>query len=380
MPRTGSRGTAASRAGTRRPAAGAVLGVPSESGGGPWRGAGGGQPRGGEGWGRRRSPRGRDLLTFFLRTWVLESPRREGEVHFGARHARTAGHRHNPHPDPAPAPGCRDPLPARHLNLPPGLAGGAGKHGGQVDAAHDAPETLQLGVPPVPPPSSQARVPALSAFIPRALANREPALAPRSQSARGRGPAGDSTAARPSWAAPGPLRARVTGRADPGPAAPPPLINRRGGLLAGGGRTMEVPGRATGAEAPWKQLSAEVSGLPGEPRGAEVRCASSSGAQAGVEPALSSARGAPACLLRRLQRPNPGCFWPRAGFGEPGFKGRENRSCARIHREGHGSRPDPRVPHADGPPCRWRTGRMQKGCCFLTVILGLETTQAEHTL
>lgn len=168
------------------------------------------------------------------------------------------------------------------------------------------------------------------------------------------------------------------GLASPGgrARAPPPLINNRGGLLARGGRTMEVPGRATRAEAPWKQLSAEVSGLPG----GEVRCACSSGAQAGVDPALSRARGAPACLLRRLQRPDRGCFWPRAGFGDPGFKGRENRSCARIHREGYRSRPDPRVPHADGPPCRWRTERMQKGCGFLTVTLGLETTQAEHTL
>jgi hypothetical protein len=72
-------------------------------------------------------PTPKKAITFFLRTWARESPMREGEGHLGVCSQQTHGRR-----PPPRAPAGWTP----HLDLAPGLAGGAGQHVGQVDVAH----------------------------------------------------------------------------------------------------------------------------------------------------------------------------------------------------------------------------------------------------
>lgn len=79
-------------------------------------------------------PPSRKAITFFLRTWVRESPRRKGEVTSGPGAHRYPG---TSPPPPVTTPTLTPTPPRRpHLDLPPGLAGGAWQHVGQVDAAH----------------------------------------------------------------------------------------------------------------------------------------------------------------------------------------------------------------------------------------------------
>lgn len=66
--------------------------------------------------------------TFFLRTWARGSPRRE--VILEGPCSRTPGPATSHHPDP------HRPNRTPHLDLPPGLAGGDGQHGGQIDVIH----------------------------------------------------------------------------------------------------------------------------------------------------------------------------------------------------------------------------------------------------
>ena len=98
------------------------------------------RPSGGRGGGGSGPgpPWPRETITFFPRTWVLESPRRESGVTSESTAHRPPATTPPPPPPSPPRAGTCPP----YLDLPPGLAGGAGQHGGQVDAAHGAPRKL----------------------------------------------------------------------------------------------------------------------------------------------------------------------------------------------------------------------------------------------
>ena len=130
-------------------------------------------------------PPSRKAITFFLRTWVRESPRRKGEV--------TSGPGAHGYPGTSPLPVTTPtltPTPPRrpHLDLPPGLAGGAWQHVGQVDAAHGT--FRELANQALCAAAAALQAPAGSRagqVIPGEQANRKPGPPSRNQSPRGRG-------------------------------------------------------------------------------------------------------------------------------------------------------------------------------------------------
>ena len=99
-------------------------------------------------------------------------------------------------PRPRPRPRVLGPAPRTWI-CPRVLLGEPGSTVGRLMQLMAPLGSSPLWDPQVSPPSCLELVPAPPVFIPGALANREPAPAPGSQSARGRGLAGGSTAALP---------------------------------------------------------------------------------------------------------------------------------------------------------------------------------------
>lgn len=150
---------------------------------------GGLEKQGSRGGGPGPSP-SRKAITFFLRTWVRESPRRKGEVTSGSGAHGYPGTppTHQPFTTPTPTP-TSDRRP--HLDLAPGLAGGAWQHIGQIDAAHGT--FGELANRALCAAAAALQAPAGSRAgqnIPGARANREPGPPSRNQSPRGRGTGG----------------------------------------------------------------------------------------------------------------------------------------------------------------------------------------------
>ena len=138
----------------------------------------------GSGGGGPGPPPSREAITFFLRTWVRESPRR-GEV-TGSRCAQTPGPRSRLRPRPRPRPRPA----ARTWICPRVLLGEPGSTVGRLMQLMVPSGRSQIEEPPPPPPCRLAPVPAPCFFIPGARANREPAPPARSQSACGCGTGG----------------------------------------------------------------------------------------------------------------------------------------------------------------------------------------------
>lgn len=121
-----------------------------------------------------------------------------------------------------PIPPARIPPRRPYLDLPPGLGGGAGQHGGQVDAAHGTSRDLAEQ----DPSAAAAQDPCAGSrawLYPGALANRERPRPPHSQSPCRRGTGGRLyLQPSPSWVGPG-MRAR------------PAQVSRAVTLAPGGG-------------------------------------------------------------------------------------------------------------------------------------------------
>lgn len=97
----------------------------------------------------------------------------------------------------------RPPPPTRpHLDLPPGLAGGAGQYGGQIDATHGTLREIANRRPAASTAPQVRPLPAQRPLIPGARANRKPVPPARSQSSCGPG-AGDLNSVRPLVEGPG---------------------------------------------------------------------------------------------------------------------------------------------------------------------------------